>query len=465
MALITSAGVGSGLDLESIIAATVGAANQPKVAQFTRVEQENRTQLSALGAVKSALSKLNDVIEKLADPKSFDKRVANITQPESGDLIRVSSNSDATPGDFDIEVIQLAQGSRAISADGTFTSADQVINTTSGTLTLSAGTKTFNVAIDANSTLEDIRQAINSNEDNFGVSVNIINTGGEAKLVIESSAGGSGNDLTVTATSDEFDGLTTTSFAGGAGGMSIAAEDVAQDAIIKIDGITATNTTNVFSDVIQGSTITALKQSENNETANLKIEQDREGNTKLIDEFVAAYNAVIDIMDKATAIGQPLQSDSTIRGLQQQMVNALTTDVVGAGAFETLFDIGISLNKDGKLEKDNLVRSLEEAMDLNFAGVGKIFSSEDGVGAKLEELMGNYIDNDGAITFREKTLNENLRDLTEDRADHQYRMEQLEISLRQKYAGLDVLLAQMQATQAALGQQLANLPGFKTSKD
>ncbi|WP_370260278.1 flagellar filament capping protein FliD [Idiomarina sp.] len=460
MPLFTSAGVGSGLDLESIISSTLQATNQPKQAQFQKLESRYETELSALGAVKSALSKFDDVITKLSDSDLFDKRVAQLKQPESGDLIRFSSNDDSTGGSFEVEVQQLAEGSRAVSADGTFTSADQEITTSDSTLSFSAGDKSFDLNIAANSTLEDIRQQINDSADNFGVTANIINTGTEAKLVLTSNESGAGNDLVVTNNNAELDGLSTQAFDGSAGGMAIAAEDMAKDARIVIDGITATSSSNTFTDVIQGSTITAIKESENNETAQVNIQRDREGVNKLIDEFLSAYNGVVSIMDQATATNAVLQADSTMRGLQNQMVNVLTSNVEGAGDFSSLFDIGLSLNKDGKLEKNNIIRSVNEAMDQDFNAFGKIFSNEGGIASRFETLMNNYIESDGAITFREKSLNESLDRLEDDRLDHQYRMEQLEGRLREKYSGLDVMLAQMQSTQNYLSSQLGNLPGF-----
>ncbi len=85
MPLITSAGVGSGLDLESIISASVSAENTPKMAAFTEKEEALQVELSSLGEVKSAMSKLQDTIEKLADEDNFNKRTANIKQPTSDD--------------------------------------------------------------------------------------------------------------------------------------------------------------------------------------------------------------------------------------------------------------------------------------------------------------------------------------------------------------------------------------------
>ncbi|RUO79828.1 flagellar cap protein [Idiomarina tyrosinivorans] len=464
MPLFTSAGVGSGLDLEAIISSTVAAANQPKQAQFAKLEARYETELSALGAVKSALSKLDDVLAKLSDPEQFQKRVATLTQPDTGDIIRFSSGTDATAGNFDISVDQLAQGSRAVSTAGAFTSSSQVITTANSNLSFSAGGKSFSVAVAANATLEDIRQAINNASDNFGVSANIINTGSEAKLVYTSNVSGSGNDLAVTNDNAELDALSTVANAGGAGGMTIAAADQAQDAIITIDGITATNDSNVFADVIQGSTITAVKESVAGETANVTIARDREGITKLVDEFVSAYNGVVDIMDKATSEGNILQFDSTMRGLQRQMVDALSS-TVGTSAFQSMFDVGLSLNKDGKLEKSNLVRSFDEALDKDYNAVADIFSSSGGIATKFSSLLDNYIESNGAITFREEDLNQRLDQIDEDRLDHEYRMEQLEARLREKYSGLDVMLAQMKSTQSYLLQQLSNLPGFGGGKE
>lgn len=460
MPLFSSAGVGSGLDLESIINSTVAASNQPKQAQFTRTEQRYNTELSALGAVKSALSKLDDVMAKLADPDEFAKRVANVTQPESGDVISFSPGSEATSGSFDIVVNQLAQGSRAVSTDGAFASADQVITTQASTLSFSAGAENFSVSLDAGATLEDIRQSINDSADNFGVTANIINTGSEAKLVFNSNVTGTGNDLSVTNDNSELDELSTVANGGGAGGMTIAAGDRASDAEIEVDGITATNSSNTFKDVIQGSTVTAKAVSEAGGSASVDIGRDREGVTKLVDEFIKSYNAVVDIMNKATDTGAPLQADATMRGLQRQMVNTLSSKVANAGDFETLFDVGLSLNDEGKLEKTNVVRSFNEALDQDINSVAEVFSGTGGFAKQFEGLMDNYINSTGAISFREKALNENLDRLEDTREQHNYRMQQLETRLREKYTGLDVMLAEMQSTQQYLSSQLSNLPGF-----
>lgn len=466
MPLITSAGIGSGLDLESIISASVDAENVPKMNAFAAKDEALQVELSAIGEVKSALSKLQDTIEKLADPDNFNKRVANITQPTSddGDLISVTPTSDITPGDFKIEVVAIAQGSRALSEDGLFATNEDVVSASGGTLSFAAGPdKAFDLTLDAGATLSDLRDAINDSDSNFGVTANIINTGSEAKLVLTSTVTGTGNDLVITNDNAELDNVSTVANAGGAGGIGIAAENTAKDAIIKVDGITITNDTNTFKDAVQDMTITAKRESVDNETAKLSVDFDRESATTLVDELITNYNNVIGQLGFQSRIGKPLNSDSTIRSLSSQLVNALSTSLTDAGPFESIFDIGLGVDKEGYLEKSTLVRSLNDALDNNFDDIGKAFAGENGIASKFEELVNNYVDTNGIMKQREDSLNGQISELEEDVENHQFRMESLEARLREQYAGLDVLLAQMQSTQTYLSAQLSSLPGFTRS--
>ncbi|MBH0028557.1 flagellar filament capping protein FliD [Pseudoalteromonas sp. SWN29] len=466
MPLITSAGIGSGLDLESIISATLAAEDTPKLNAFAKKEESLQVELSSLGEIKSAMSKLQDTIEKLADPDSFNKRIANITQPNSddGDLISVTPTSNITPGNFKVEVIDLAQGSRATSNDSLFTSTDDVVSASGGTLSFAAGDKSFDLTLDAGATLADLRDAINDSDDNFGVTANIINTGTESKLVLTSSVSGTGNDLVITNDNAELDNVSTVANSGGAGGIGIATGNEAKDAVIKVDGITITNDTNTFKDAVQDMTIVAKRQSVGGETAKLAVEYDKSGVTKLIDELVTNYNNLIGQIGLQTRVGKPLNGDSTIRSFDSQLVNTLSTELTDAGPFSSIFDIGLGIKKDGYLEKSTLVRSLSEAMDENFDDIGKAFSGENGLAKKFEELLDNYVDSSGIMKQRENSLNAQLDELDDDVINHEYRMESLESRLRKQYSGLDVLLAQMQSTQSYLSAQLSSLPGFTTSK-
>lgn len=466
MAGITSAGVGSGLPLEDIINSILNAEDQPKLKRFEETKTKLSVELSALGAVKSSLSALNDVIKKLADPANFAKRVATIRQPTSGDLISVSTTDKSTPGAFNIEVTQLAQGSRAMS-NGTFTAPTDVVNASAGKLTFAAGTKNFEVDIDAGSSLEAIRNAINSSETNFGVTANIINTGGAvptSKLVITSNVTGSANSLVITNDNADLDAVSTTAFGGGAGGMSIAVADQAKDAMAKVDGVDVTSATNKFTNVVQDLSFTALKVGAAGEKARIDVSFDTAGVEKQLEEFIKAYNNAVGTIDYHTKVGAGLYGDSTMRSLKNQLISNLSKKTEGAGAFETIFDVGLKLNKDGTLEKSSKIRSMSEALTENYADVGKLYSGVGGFAKNVESLLSKSLDSGGTIKYRQDKLDLSLVDLKNEREKHDYRMQQMEVRLRAQYGTLDSLIGQMQSSSNFLMSQLGSLPGFTRSK-
>jgi len=149
-----------------------------------------------------------------------------------------------------------------------------------------------------------------------------------------------------------------------------------------------------------------------------------------------------------------------VRAIKDQLTNALTTTVSNAGDFETIFDIGLSLNENGKLEKQNVVRSLNEALDTNFSDIGKLFTNPGGIAEVFGTILDNYVDSSGVLKQRQDILNLQKDDLEDDRLNHQFRMEQLESSLRKKYASLDTLIASMRSSGDYLMGQLSSLPGF-----
>lgn len=466
MAGITSAGVGSGLPLEDIINATLNAEDQPKLKRFEATKTRLNVELSALGAVKSALSALQDIMKKLADPDNFSKRIASIRQPTSGDLISVATTDKSTTGSFNIEVTQLAQGSRAMS-NGAFTAPTDVVNATAGKLTLKAGTKDFAVDIAAGATLEDIRNAINSSETNFGITANIINTGGAtptSKLVITSNVTGAGNDVIIENDNADLDAVSTVAFGGGAGGMTIAVADMAKDAIAKVDGVDVTSASNKFSNTIQDLSFTALKVGAAGEKARIDVAYDTAGVEKMMEEFIKAYNNAVGTIDYHTKAGAGLYGDSTMRGLKAQLTNSLQQVVTGAGPFETIFDVGLGLKKDGTLEKSSLVRSMSEALTDNYADFGKLFSSTEGFAKNISGLLEKNLDAKGSFKFRTDNINLSLKDLDVEREKHDYRMSQMEVRLRAQYSSLDSLIAQMQSSGSFLQSQLGSLPGFVKSK-
>ncbi|ETO17605.1 Flagellar capping protein, partial [Reticulomyxa filosa] len=191
---------------------------------------------------------------------------------------------------------------------------------------------------------------------------------------------------------------------GSAGGL--ATTQSASSAMIKVDGISITSDTNTFTDAVQGLTIKALRQSVSAETAKATVDFDRENVNKQMDAFISAYNNAIDMIDQQSLLpSSALYRDPTVSSIKSQMFDALSTTVADAGKFQTVFDIGLALNKDNRLEKKKVVRSLNDALDTNYADVGRLFTNTGALSETFNKMLETYVGSAGVIKQRQDDAN------------------------------------------------------------
>ncbi len=448
MGLITSAGVGSGIDVESIIGAILAAERAPKESSLLRNEIRVDTTLSALGQLSSALSTLNDSLDELNSLSDF--RIRSATSSDES-FLTATSTSEASSGSFSIEITTLAQGSRLESTAGIYTDVTDTVG--SGSLTITAGTDTFNVAIGASDTLEDIRNAINSADDNFGVNVNIINGTSGPILSYTSSISGTENTLTVTNTDASLNNIST----------SLTTVQTANGAEATIDGISVTSDTNTFTDAIQDVSFIAVKETEVGSPITLDIAIDKEAVKEALTNFVTAVNEYQTLSQNLGRSGEnnigPLAGDVTLRLLNQKLVTILQSSVSAISSnYDSLNSLGITFDEFGKLNIND--SDLDAVIDSDFDAIADVFASTEGVSVSLQNIIDNYIGSGSLIDIREDSLNDQKRTLETDRYNFDYRMTQLETQLRNKFGAMDTLVAQFNSTGSYLTQQLANLPGF-----
>lgn len=452
---ITSAGAGSGLDLESVISASVAA----KKAQLQQpiITKQNSTQisLSGIGQLKSSISAFTDILDKLSAPGAFNKRAINITQSKDDPILKVESKSGASNGQYNIIVNKLAETSRQ---EGIFDSSTTPLATQDGQLTFKAGDKTFKVDVKAGDTLQDIRKSINSNGDNFGLSVNIVNTAdGKAKLVIDSGISGDGKDLTITGDNAELGVFE-------AGGGVMSQTRAASSAEINVDGNVLKSDTNTFDDSIQDLKVTVLRVSDKDSAGDLKankvdITTDKTSIQELVQQFVDGYNTLQDKMNglgkRNTFVGGvkqddggALAGDSTTRAIESFMSNLLVSPSQNSGTYSTVFEIGIKMDNKGKLSLDKT--KFGEAVDKNFDQVVALFGGEKGLASTLNSGLKEYTKSGGMLAQREDVLNSDLRALTQKTSTANAQLTKYEAALRAQYGSLDALLVKMNSSASAL---------------
>lgn len=447
---ITSAGVGSGLDIESLITKLVSAEGTPEKLRLSKQEATLQADLSALGNLKSGLSQFQSAAQNLDSSFDFNARKAS---SGNSDLFAVTASSSAAVGSYAIKVQQLAQAQKIRSAD--FTDGAQLVG--AGSLTINLGSGSFNITATAATTLADLRDAINDAGDNPGVSAYLLKVDSGTQLVLTSNKTGAANTIGVSAVdTDGADGhdltlLDTAHF---------ATVQNAQDSIVYVDGQKVTTAGNTLDSAVSGLTLN-LKKADPTITAAADVSLDRDAIKAKVNTFVSAYNALAATFkslagyDSASKTAGPLFGDAAVRSLQNQMKQILITPVADAGAYPTLAEIGITTDDTGQLQVNSA--RLDKVLDADSEALAKLFTSTDGIAKSFSALTDNYLSSTGSITTRIEGVNKQIKAISDEGDKLDTRLADLETRYRKQYSALDSLLGQLQQTSAFLSQQLSGL--------
>lgn len=446
---------GSQLDVQSLATQLVAAERAQLDRQVTRESGRVTTQISAVGTLMGAMSQFRSALSSLKTEDVFSTRSATSADEA---VFKVSAGSRAAPGTYEIEVVQLAKAQQ-LSSNPFAEGGDHAVGT--GTLTLSLGEASFSVEIDeSNSSLAGIRDAINSASGNPGVRATLIHGEGGSRLVLTSAKTGAEHAISVTHSGGDG-GLAALSYGEGdqANYTEIAA---AQDAIVNIANAQVRSATNTVSDAIDGITLTLVAPSEEGATTRLTVDFDRASVTKRVENFVSAYNALMNQIsrlrsyDAATQTAGPMLGDSLLTSIESQLRRTISEAVPGGDqGYNTLASVGITTQANGQLALDST--RLNKALDSDFASVGKLFGSENGVANRLFTQMDDRLKSDGALESRSKSLVEKQKDLEDRKLEIDARMQARYAAYVSQFTRLDTLLSQLQVTSSYLTQQIESL--------
>ena len=457
MAGIQAAGVGSGLDIASLVSQLVAAERQPLDARLDRRESAVTVELSALGTLRGALAALSDALAPLRSVTAFAVRSAGSANE---DVFTASATGAIAPGTFDIEVASLAAAHRLASA-AFATGGGAYVG--SGTLTISVGGNAFSIEVPPDSgTLADIRNAINATIGNTGVTASIINEVGGSRLLLTARQTGAANTIGVTQS-------------GGDGGLAsltagLTQTTAAADSVVFINGFEHRSASNAVSGAIEGLTLT-LRSADPGNTHLLTVANDTAAVTERIRKFVSDYNATARVFadlqryDATTGSAGALLGDAFARSLESQ----LRRDVTGAlspasgGAYTSLAALGIRTDASGQLTLDE--SALAAALASDFDGVAALFGGEAGIAARAYGRLESVLASDGPLSARTDSLNQQVRALGRERDAVDRRMETVEARYQAQFNALDRLLAQLQSTSSYLAQQLSALQSLQERKD
>ncbi len=402
--------------------------------------------------MQDVLDDLNDITGVSASLSAEGK--LTIESTDSG-IYTVNAGSSSDTSNFS-NVMSLTRDTET----GVYSSSKSIFDTDTGEAlttasfaggTVTTGTFTIGSAeftIDSSTTLDDLINKININED-AGVAAYWDPNAGKLILTAEDEGAININIEAGTSNFTDIMGLTNS------GVLAEDSQALGTNAILTVNGTTITSASNtVKSDVsgIPGLTLTLNDETTSTET--ISITQDATEITDAITDFVSAYNMAITATDDATTTDGNLYGESILNSLRNKIRKLVTASVNGEEGYNTLASIGIttgsfSTNTSAdttqlKLDSDKLLEALTD----NPNAVKKLLigdSINEGVFDKIENILDNSLDVvNGYFVSREKSydkqadrLNDKIEKMTED-------LEKYETRLEAKFQAMDTLISALE---------------------
>lgn len=457
---ISFGGLASGLDTKAIIQALVAIERRP-IAALEQKKTSLGKQKSLFGDLRGLLGKLETTAKALKTTSDFLVRKASSDKEE---IVTASAGSAASAGTYNLRVVSLAKAQVNASSGSASPSASLGAP---GTLQLDVGGATHFIAVGGvvngvtePPTLERIAAAINAADDAnaTGVRAEVVDTGNSGnnryQLVVRSEQAGTASGFSIS----YDDGDPAFQAVINSVGSNVLTQ--ASDARVQLNGgVTVTRSSNTISDLIAGVTLELKSDASPTQSVAITVSNDSTATTKKVQDFVDAYNKVVDFLadqNQLDADGKakgPLFGDSTLRALRAGLRTIAGSAVPGTGnaSFQLLSQLGVKADTAGKLTLT--ATALAEALATDEAAVAAVFtSSANGIAGRVVAQIDVYTDSvDGLIKNRTEAFDRQSKDATTRITQAERRLTSFEKQLEQKYANLEQLMGRLQSQGSSLG--------------
>ena len=478
MATLASPGVGSGLDVNSIVTQLVALERKP-IEQLAAQTTTIQTKLSSFGLLQSYTANVRDIADKLSKPEFWTATASTSSDAAS---VAVSSTTTAAAGSYAVAVSQLAQ-TQSLASKG-YTNSTSVVG--NGTLRIelgawNAGLTTFTadasktpvdiVIAPGTDTLTAVRTAINGA--NAGVTASIVTDATGARLVVRSNTTGAASAVRITATdgdgvnTDDL-GLSALAFNPPVAAGQMSQTQAARDALATINGLAVTSASNKLENVVDGVTMTLSKVTTS--PVDVTVSLDTATIRKSIADFAKAFSDINGYIttqtkyDAATKKGAALQGDRATLTLQSNLRGIFLDNSSASLVFSRLSDVGLQIQTDGsmKVNEAKLTTALNNPTEMArmFNSTASADSNEHGFAVRVKALANQLIGSDGPITTRTKSLRDTIARNQTQQQRLEDRVALTKARLMKQYGALDASLSQINSVGSSLTQALAGIASF-----
>lgn len=421
--------ISSSTDIQGLAASFVQADRAARDQLFGMRQNEYNATLKAYSSISEKLTSFQTALKDLE--KSGEIESFGVTQSEE-DFADITATSNASSGVYEINVAQKASAHK-ISLD--FASeTDPVAD--SGNVTFDVGGDSFTIdmsTLGAGADLRDLRDAINSDPANPGISASIVRTNGGVKLMLGSEETGAANVVTVSTDGDpalaDFDAAI-------AGQEEISSAKDARIFLGSNQNVELTSSSNTFDNAIDGIEITIDKvHTDPTETLTFEVGQDPEATQETVQKIVDSYNAIVSEISKQKS--GALSSNSTIRSIEGQ----LRRDISSFG----LMEMGIEVDRYGKMKIDE--SDFKDYLQDNPTGLSDTFSGDNGLISTLDDRLDTYLKGqDSVLKSSTASVRGRLDSLNDQMQRFDQRMENVYNRYVSQFAEMQSLISQMEQT-------------------
>lgn len=464
MATISSLGIGSsGLDVKSIVSQLVELEKAP----LTNLKVQyaaTQTKISLYGQIKSMVSALSDAAGKLNSLTTYNAVTTTSSKPSA---VTATAIGGTLANNFSVKVDSLAKAQST--ASGALLPVGGALG--AGTLRLQLGQWSVvpvsfspsagapvDIQVSASDTVTDVASKINGA--NAGVTATVLKDASGERLLLRSKTTGEVNGFELSVVSDAdgnaADNAGLSRLVGSGSSIEYAA-----NAQIQINNVAVSSATNTFKDVVSGVTLTVAEQTAS--AVDVAVTEDKSVVTAAVNDFVAAYNALNQVLneqtkyDAATKTAGLLQGDSITIGLQNAMRGILQSSTTGS-AYKRLSEVGITQALGGNLEVDTVKFNAALA---NGNEVRNLFKATDsanpnnaGFAVKFKAFTTGLLATGGLIGNKDAALKRALEANTGEQSDVNAKATRLEASLTRRYSALDVQLTNLNSLNDYIAQQV-----------
>jgi flagellar hook-associated protein 2 len=369
-------------------------------------------------------------------------------------------------------------GFNAEASQGSATLRFTVASALTDVNTMSVSAATANIQLAAGKdTPQDIVDAINASSS--GITAQLVNTGDGSgspyQLMLTGPLGSAG----------AFSLNTSYGAGGGSPGLTFSgtnqARQTAADAIVKVDGVAYTRSSNSLSDVVTGLTINIKTPTPISTPASVDLTRDTSAIKTKIQALVTAYNDAItifkDVSDPKSTLetyGKTLLGDSTARTLKAQLRSMIVSPSSTPGkSIDSLAQMGLSIDQTGVMTLD--ATKLDSVLASNYTDVVKAFTGNQngvsaytvtsaGIAGDAFKKLSSILSKTGPLLSQSESATTQNTKYQADLTKLQTRMDALLLRYKKQFSSMDSLVGSINSQKTSLKSTFDGMMASLTGK-